>query len=285
MASRVQHQAGYLSKDGNMKKSTKIFQILKRIVNEPGIIRELFDEELYYKKKVIDQHQMKQGLPQINLLDLFPDFNETVEPYSFLDGTSLPVDIALLKGCARAYRDCRYLEIGTWRGESVANVAPLTGSSVTINLPDNAMRQMALPENYIASHEFFSKQIKNVKHIRHDSTTFDFKTLKEKSDLIFVDGDHHYENVVKDTMSAFNQIESEKSTIVWHDYGLNPEAIRWTVFAGIMDGCPADKRKFLYHVSNTLCAIYTTKPFNTTVFTPFQKPDKFFTVKITGHKI
>lgn len=267
-----------------MKKTTKVFEIFKRLIKSPAILRELFDEEAFYKKMVKELYHAEEGLPQVAITHLFPDFNETVEPYSFLDGTSLPIDIALLKQCARSYKDCRYLEIGTWRGESVANVVSVASKAVTINLPDNKMMENGLPEDYVKLHRFFSKDLQKIEHIQHDSLTFDYTTLKEKSDLVFIDGDHHFESVKIDTINAFKQIANEKSTIVWHDYAFSPEKIRWTVLAGMLAGCPEEKRKYLYQVSNTMCAIYTTRPLKTISFKPFMQPDKYFTINIISHK-
>ena len=77
-------------------------------------------------------------------------------------------------------------------------------------------------------------------------------------DILFIDGDHHYESVKSDTKNAFSLLKDENSIIVWHDYGNNPSDIRWDVLKGILDGTPSDKIKNLYRVSNTLCAIYSS---------------------------
>jgi len=268
-----------------MKKITKVSAILKRIMKSPGVIRELFDEEAYYKTHVLKSYDMRSGLPRISLLDLFPGFDETVTPYSFLDGTSLPSDLALLKSFAATYKECRYFEIGTWRGESVANVAPLTAHAITMNLPDSRMLAAGLPPAYVDLHRFFSAGVQHVEHIQHDSLTFDYSTIKNRQDLVFIDGDHHYDNVKSDTANVFRHLVTDQSTVIWHDYAFSPESVRWAVLAGILDGCPPEKRKFLYHVSNTMCAIFTTRPVKSSASEPFQKPDKYFTVRITGHKL
>jgi len=72
--------------------------------------------------------------------------------------------------------------------------------------------------------------------------------------LIFIDGDHHSESIASDTANAFKLLKDENSVIVWHDYGIGTETVRWNVLAGILEGCPADKRNKLYHASNTICA-------------------------------
>ena len=66
--------------------------------------------------------------------------------------------------------------------------------------------------------------------------TFDFADYYGKYDMVFIDGDHHYDSVKKDTETAFKLLKDNRSIIVWHDYGLDPETIRWDVLAAILDG-------------------------------------------------
>jgi hypothetical protein len=129
-------------------------------------------------------------------------------------------------------------------------------------------------------HRFFSNGLKNVTHIQANSQTFDYNSLNQKFDLIFIDGDHHYESVKNDTTNAFKLLKDENSIIIWHDYGNDPSDIRWDVLRGILDGSPNEKRGNLYRVSNTLCAIYTAGIVKTEYFEPFSDPDKFFSVSL-----
>jgi hypothetical protein len=115
---------------------------------------------------------------------------------------------------------------------------------------------MGLKKEYIDLHAFFSKNLPNVEHLQGHSHTFDFSAFKHKIDLIFVDGDHHYESVLKDSRTAFSLLKDEQSMIVWHDYTAGPEIIRYEVFRGIWEGTPVEKRKHLYKVENTQCAVY-----------------------------
>ena len=105
------------------------------------------------------------------------------------------------------------------------------------------MLRMGLAKEYVGLHRFFSKNFKNVEHIQQNSSTFDFKTLNKKFDLIFVDGDHHYEQVKQDTENVFNLLRNENSIIVWHDYLYDSGEIRFEVLAGILAGCPSKTRK------------------------------------------
>ena len=50
--------------------------------------------------------------------------------------------------------------------------------------------------------------------------------------------------------------------------------------AGIMEGCPPQFRNNIYHVSNTLCAIFIRGQFNPKVCEFPEIPNKAFTVDI-----
>lgn len=268
-----------------MAKIKTLLRILNVLVRDPKCLAKVLDEETEKRDYVIKRYGYEQGLPTIDLLDLFPNFEETVEPYSFLEGTSLSIDLALLKALARRYDHCRYLEIGTWRGESVANVASVADECVSISLSGDEMQEMGWSNEFIKVHYFFSKNFENISHIGHNSHTFDFSIFKEKFDLMFIDGDHSHEGVRIDTQNAFKLLRDNNSVVVWHDYVVSLERVRWSVLAGILDGCPEEKRKNLYHISNTRCAIYINGRFRTTFVTFPQAPNKSFTVKISAAKL
>lgn len=248
------------------------------------------------RKYVAEEYGHRHGLPVVDLLDLLPALEETVAPYSFLEGQALPTDIALLKGLARLSPGCRYFEIGSWRGESIANVASVAEECVSLNLSEEELRKLGFAEEFIKQHGFYSGNLGNVRHIEHNSHTFDFSALENRFDLVFVDGDHSREGVEIDTRNVFRLLKDDQSVIVWHDYGFTPERINWPTFAGILDGCPKDKRKELYQVSNTLCVVYLNKnkelPGRYTkayevprrTFARFQTPNKTFKVKLSVHK-
>ncbi|HSV88127.1 MAG TPA: class I SAM-dependent methyltransferase [Bacteroidales bacterium] len=238
-----------------MRNLVKAADALRQLVKNPWLLNKLFDEELYWRKKVLRKRKFENGLPVLDLSTFFEKATETVSPYAFLDGGSLPTDLALLRALARRFKVENYLEIGTWRGESVANVAPLVKNAVTINLPDDSMRKIGHSEEYIMQHRVFSSNLPNVVHLQANSLKFDFRSLGNDYGLAFIDGDHHYEAVKSDTRNVLHCLHP-LGIIVWHDYGLNPEQVRWSVLAGILDGLPSAMHHRLFHVSNTKCAVY-----------------------------
>jgi hypothetical protein len=267
-----------------MNKIQKAIKAIVAIVRQPALLNLVLDSDEVFGKQLERSHGIKR-LPAIDLLDLFPGFSEEVKPYSFLEGGSLPIDLALLKGLARRYTACSYFEIGSWRGESIANVAGVAETCYSLNLSSEEMTGMGWDKKYIDLHDHYSRNLKNVVHLKHNSLTFDYSPYVKKMDLVFVDGDHHYESVKTDTENAFKLLKNDNSVIVWHDYGSSPERVRADVLSGILDGCPAHERGHVYHVSNTLCAIYIKGNWKKKDIVYPMVPDKTFSVKISAERI
>lgn len=262
----------------------KMMIILKKplkVLNS-GILAQQDD---LFKRQIRIDYKIEK-LPTIDLLDLFPNLEGKIECYSFLEGTSLITDILLLKKIASQFDSCKYLEIGSWRGESVVNISENAAHCTTINLPKEEMRNMNLKKEFIDLHGFFSKNLKNVSEIAHNSKTFNFDELDHDYNLIFIDGDHSYEGVLNDTKKTFNLRKDDKSIIVWHDYGYSPERVRFPTLKAILDGVPASEHKNLYHVSNTLCAVYIENCHLPRVDTEFPSvPNKKFSLTIHTERI
>ena len=162
----------------------------------------------------------------------------------------------------------------------MANVASVVPQCVTLNLSREEIIALTGDERYADAHAVFSKNLDNVTHLQGNSQTFDFSPYKGQFDLVFVDGDHHYESVRKDTETAFTLLHNDNSVIVWHDYGYDPETIRWSVLSAIWEGTPPEKRPHLYHVANTMCAIYIPERLQAEKLVPHATPDHFYEVKL-----
>ena len=132
-----------------MKQIKIILRILETILSNPLAITRVLDDDSYYKNRGY------QKLPTIDLLTLIPDFSETVNPVSMLSNGSSIMDYALLRALARMYSPCRYLEIGTWRGESIANVSPIAEECYSIDLPKEDVN---IREDRLDNIHFFFKR-------------------------------------------------------------------------------------------------------------------------------
>lgn len=264
-----------------MNKFMKVLKAIKMIAINPWLLNVIINQNEEWQKKTL----FKKGLPQVDLEELFPGFRIRLEQFSFLGGGSLPTDIALLKELCRGVDDCIYFEIGTWRGESVANVCKDAKECYTLNLSKKQIIELGFGENYADAHFFFSKDLENVTQLEGDSRNFDFSKLK-KMDVIFIDGNHHYEYVKSDTQKVFEHLIHDNTIVVWHDYAYTPENIRFEVLNGIVDGIPKDKQDNLFHVENTLCAIYLPNQKKSNKFLEgYENPKSVFEVNISYKKL
>lgn len=261
-----------------MNKLKKLFKTILLILKQPSLVNYILNSEDVWNMNLLKHYPDKASLPVVELEDVIPSFNEELSSFSFLGGGSLPTDIMLLKGLANQIENCKYFEIGTWRGESVINVAESAKECYTLNLSVQEMIDLNLPKKYAELHGFFSKKKKNITHLFGDSLKFDFKGLNMKFDLIFIDGNHTYDFVKSDTVNVFEHLMHDNTIVVWHDYAFHPEKVRAEVYKAILDGVPKDLHKNLYHVSNSMCAIYTKKDFKTSIFQSIATPKKTFNV-------
>ncbi len=267
-----------------MKKILKAIKAIISAIKNPLLLNNILSDDIVWKEYLNKKYKTTINLPIVEIDELIPNFSETIE-LAFLDGSSLPTDIALLKALCKKFDACKYFEIGTWRGESIMNVAEVADKCYTLDLPETELLQKGIDEKEIALHGFFSKEKKNITHLNKNTLAYDFSDIREKFDLIFIDGDHHYEYVKNDTEKVFKHLIHDKTIVVWHDYAHSPETIRYEVLAGIADGIPRDFRNNLYHVSNTLCAIFIREPVKSKMPQVPVKPNKKFIINIESQKI
>lgn len=267
-----------------MSKIGKACKALWWILRKPVLLNRVLSDEDSWQDYVEKNYDLPTGLPVVELDQLIGSESIALGPMTFLDGGSLPTDLMLLAGLAERIGSCSYFEIGTWRGESVATVSPRAHRCYTLCLSDEEMQLRGMHPRTIDSHRLFSKDLENVTQLIGDSRYFDFGKLNKKFDLIFLDGDHHYDFVKSDTENVFRHLVHEKSMVVWHDYGYHPDRVRFEVMAAILDGVGAERAGRIYHVAHTKSAIFTgekmlSKPAEFPVL-----PGQYFSTTISGHK-
>ena len=267
-----------------MGKTGKALKALWWVIRKPILLNRVLTHEDSWQKIVSDQFGLPNGLPVIGMDQLVSTDTVSLGPMTFLDGGSLPTDMMLLAGLAESIEECDYFEIGTWRGESVATLASRARSCHTLCLTDDQMRKLGMHEKTIQSHQIFSGNLENVFQLRGDSRSFDYASLEKKFDLIFIDGDHHFDFIRSDTRNVFEHLVHEKSIVVWHDYGFHPDQVRFEVMAAILEGVGAQRAGQVYHVAHTKCAIFAgkellSKPAHFPVV-----PDEFYTLELSRKK-
>lgn len=270
-----------------MAKLDVISQLLKnpkKIITSGYQVIKREEHTIDYKAEIMKKYKIDQ-LPSIDIAYLLPDLNDHLDVYSFLPNTSLITDLLLLRGLAKRFDNCAYLEIGSHRGESLIAVAGITSDCTGLTLSKAEMTQMGFSEEIIKVQSMFLKDRKDIKVYEENSLTFDFSSLNKKYDMIFVDGDHEHDSVVKDTQTVFNLLKNENSIIVWHDYGETTETVRHEVLSAILEGTPPQYHKNLYHVSSTMCAVFIRGNFPTFQNKENRYPDKYFTVSVKMNKM
>jgi len=268
-----------------MGKIGKAFKALWWIARKPVLLNRVLTDEDSWHSHVEKKYNLPAGLPVIEMDQLIGSDPGSLGPMTFLDGGSLPTDMMLLAGLAGKIKDCSYFEIGTWRGESVATVASRAKSCYTLCLTDPEMRKLGMHERTIAAHRLFSKDLDNVIQLRGDSRTFDYKGLHQKFDLIFIDGDHHYDFIKSDTEKIFRHLVHDESIVVWHDYGFFPDQVRFEVMAAILDGIGPDRTGQVYHVAHTKSAIFTGKSYPSKPADFPVVPKEYYELNLTRKKI
>jgi len=266
-----------------MSKIGKALKALWWILRKPILLNRVLTDADTWQAYVKKRYQLPDGLPVVEMDQLIGSGPIELGPMTFLDGGSLPTDLMLLAGLAERIDNCSYFEIGTWRGESVATVSPRAKSCYTLCLSDEEMRRMGMHPRTIETHRLFSKDLENVTQLRGDSRSFDFGQINRKFDLLFIDGDHHYDFVKSDTAYLFRYLLHEKSIVVWHDYGFHPDQVRYEVMAAILDGVGAERAGMVYHVAHTKSAIFTGEKLLATPADFPVVPETYYSTEISRH--
>lgn len=268
-----------------MSKIGKAIKAFWWILRKPVLLNRVLTDEDTWQSYVQKKYHLPGGLPVVEMDQLISAGPVSLGPMTYLDGGSLPTDMMLLAGLAQGIENCTYFEIGTWRGESAATVASRAQSCHTLCLADEEMLKMGMHPNTIASHGLFLRGLPNVTQLRGDSRSFDFAQLNRKFDLIFIDGDHHYDFVKSDTENIFRHLVHDKSIVIWHDYGFHPDQVRFEVMAAILDGVGQERKGLVYHVAHTKCAIYTGEKIPSLSASFPVVPESYYLTRISSHKL
>jgi len=227
----------------------------------------------------------RSALPLIRFDALFGAEAFTLSHYTFAPWSASPIEHALIQGIARRLRPCHFLEIGSLRGELLANLNGFVESAISLSLSKDDMVKRGYPKAVVDTNLLYEKDVKNLSVIYADSKEYDFSKLPPPPrNLVFIDGDHAYEMVKHDTRNVLSVCANE-SVIAWHDYALGDHmTVNWPVFAGILDGLPRTNWSRLYHVNSTACAVLLPESWCVRLHeNPFY-PEKVFSISIFANQ-
>ena len=156
-------------------------------------------------------------------------------------------------------------EIGTYNGFTTLHMAinsPDSCQIFTLDLPSGYEVQKAGESSYddllviklsqqTINQRFYKKHPLEGKitELYGDSAAFDFSGYYGKMDVVFIDGNHSFKYVKRDTENAFKML-SDQGVIVWHDFDY---IIHKDIFSYLND---LSKEYRIYSMPHTRFAIY-----------------------------
>lgn len=174
---------------------------------------------------------VKPYYPSKKLYDLC-DPAQAVEVYEAepQDGNVSLHELYVINALVRRYQPQTIFEIGTFDGRTTLNMAanaPANAQVFTLDLPREALGDTALPIkegdqihiNKEGSGARFAQTrwAQQITQLFGDSAQFDFAPYHHQCDMVFVDGAHSFEYVMRDSVTARSLLRDGKGVIIWHD--------------------------------------------------------------------
>jgi hypothetical protein len=153
-------------------------------------------------------------------------------------------------------------EIGTFMGRTTLHLAANTEAQIyTLDLPPEGHIDYTAPLDHDPELDVYPQQpgvkfqntpyATRIQQLYGDSQNFDFSPFYNKVDYVFVDANHHYEFVLRDSMNAFKMIKPN-GVIIWHDYA--------SYAPGVIRALDVVSQKFpIDHIEGTSLAVYFGK--------------------------
>lgn len=104
----------------------------------------------------------------------------------------------------------RILETGTYWGHTTINLAkfsPPDAKIYTVDMDQSKDR---------TDMKVYPELLKKITFVTANTRTFDFKSLNETFDMVFIDGDHTFDGVRAETKGAWSVLSND-GMIFWHD--------------------------------------------------------------------
>ncbi len=175
---------------------------------------------------------------------------------TFMPGGSGVLDYAFIKHIAEKYQCRKYLEIGTYIGESINILTDTCECLYSITAPPdskygmrNWCKKLEIPD--FSNRLIYSDKIKQ--WFVEDSKQFDYSILPSDITLFFIDGNHSYDGVYWDTKNIFS-IRNKDSIVIWHDFKKNSRYNSEVIYA-VKDVLGEDFKN-VYVTNNNMCGIF-----------------------------
>jgi predicted O-methyltransferase YrrM len=189
-------------------------------------------------RRRLHQREVDLQLPKVSVEELFPGASSlavSIPPSSLSGGDDWilpPYELAVVGAICMCQRPRRVFEIGTYKGCSTIAMAmntPETTEVFTLDLDPSAREthQHGLGVGGFAPFEVgcqykASPLRSKIRQLYGNSATYDYGPFLHSMNLVFVDADHTYEFVRKDTETAFALL-APSGIILWDDYAWNEQ--------------------------------------------------------------
>lgn len=213
--------------------------------------------EILPTKHVQSSLTYHKKMKEINLATFIDKYKEqlVLKELTFLTGSSGVLDYLFLKLLAIEFKVKNYLEIGSFIGESISVLSDVVEKCHSISLPNEVFDEFFARRGMCNFCGFLLKNKQNIVEYKEDSKTFDYNIIKEKIDMVFIDGDHSYNGVYIDTDKIFSHVDLENCIVVWHDFKTGGK-YRLPVIDAVFDAVPEKYHENIFTVSNNMCGIY-----------------------------
>jgi predicted O-methyltransferase YrrM len=196
---------------------------------------------LYYRPRLeaalseLDKNRLK--LPVLSLQRLFPEFNERQVLFDEvpIGPWSTPIaDVTMLLTIVVCTRPKRLMEVGSYRGYTALMLAKHLEADARLLTVDFDARHGEAYRN--SSHA--AKIERRVARVEESAFIND---VRGSYDLIFLDADHTYEAVKRDTIVLL-ELLAEKGYFIWHDFGNLGKLAGKTAFLSFFTNSPKNFR-------------------------------------------
>lgn len=145
------------------------------------------------------------------------------------EGELMLEELVVLCAICKHTKPRMVFEFGTFKGDSALNLAlnsPDNCEIFTLDLPPSSRKRTRYSIEigpirdiqFTVGEKYHGSTIeRKIKQLYGDSATFNYSQFYNCIDLVFVDGNHQYDNVKADSENAFRML-SDKGIILWHDY-------------------------------------------------------------------
>jgi len=216
----------------------------------PRLVKSIFRTRPFADRTLCHFLRRRLTLPPLLLSDLFGDFDEqpvTLRRIPRGSWSTPTQDIVMLLKLALCSKPKRILEIGSFRGYSALHLAQNSESDAMIvtvdRYPEHGEAYRGAPE-----------ACRIERRVGESAPALFSQDAPASYDLIFIDADHTYEGVRRDTGLALPLV-APAGYIAWHDYA------NWGYFNGY-NGVPEYLRELsaslpVAHVLGSDLAIYS----------------------------